>query len=156
MGSATDTHLRLLDRPVSGASFLTGVCLSVILHIVDLWQYYVCCTRSGVTRCTLLMVLFLCHMCRCGLHAALAHRYTYAPPRCRTSQYSRTFILFSVFLWKDFSDPVFDAWCGTGGFQEQGQLIFIGLAARSHMYPPVFPFSDFILWVGIVELGSSA
>ena len=24
------------------------------LHIVDLWQYYVCCTRSGVTRCTLL------------------------------------------------------------------------------------------------------
>ena len=38
---------------------------------VDLWQYYVCCTRSGVTRCTLFMVLFLCRMCRCGLHAAM-------------------------------------------------------------------------------------
>ena len=38
---------------------------------VDLWQYYVCCTRSGVTRCTLFMVLFLCRMCRCGLHAVL-------------------------------------------------------------------------------------
>ena len=48
-----------------------GVCLSVTLHIVDLWQYYVCCTRSSVTRCTLFMVLFLCRMCRCGLHAAL-------------------------------------------------------------------------------------
>ena len=38
------------------------------MHIVDLWQYYVCCTRSGVTRCTLFMVLFLC---QCGLHAVL-------------------------------------------------------------------------------------
>ena len=28
--------------------------------------------------------------------AQIAHRYTYAPPRCRTLQYSRTFIPFSV------------------------------------------------------------
>ena len=34
-------------------------------------QYYVCCTRSGVTRCTLFVVLFLCRMCRCWLHAVL-------------------------------------------------------------------------------------
>ena len=57
---AADTHLRLrlLDRIVSGASFLTGgvLCLSVTLHIVDLWQYCVCCTRSGVTRNTLFVV----------------------------------------------------------------------------------------------------
>ena len=45
--------------------------LSVTLHIVDLWQYNVCCTRLGVTRCTLFMVLFLCRECRCGLHAVL-------------------------------------------------------------------------------------
>ena len=64
--SAADTHLRLLDCVVSGVSFLT-----VSLHIVDLWQYYVCCTRSGVTWCTLFMVLFLCRMCRCGLHVVL-------------------------------------------------------------------------------------
>ena len=69
--SAADTHLRLLDRVVSCASFLTGVCLRVTLHIVDLFQYYVCFTRSGVSRCTLYTVLFLCRMCRCGLHAAL-------------------------------------------------------------------------------------
>ena len=47
------------------------MCLSVTLHIVDLWQYYVCCTRSGVTRCTLIMMLYLCCMWRYGLHPAL-------------------------------------------------------------------------------------
>ena len=46
--------------------------MSVTLHIVDLWQYCACCTRSGVTRCSLFMVIFLCRMCRCGLHAALS------------------------------------------------------------------------------------
>ena len=45
--------------------------MSATLHSVDLWQYYVCCTRSGVTRCTLFMVLFMCRMCRFGLHAVL-------------------------------------------------------------------------------------
>ena len=33
--SAADTHLKLLDRAVSGARFLTGVCLSVTFLIVD-------------------------------------------------------------------------------------------------------------------------
>ena len=68
--SAADTHLKLLDSVVSGASFLTGVCLSVTLHIVDLWMYYVCYTRSGAPRCTLFMVHFLCRMCWCGLCAS--------------------------------------------------------------------------------------
>ena len=47
--SAADTHLKLLDHAVSGASFLVRVCLNTKFHI-DLWQYYVYCTRSGVTR----------------------------------------------------------------------------------------------------------
>ena len=41
------------------------------LHIVALWQYYVCCAGSGVNRCTLFVVLFLCRMCRCALRAEL-------------------------------------------------------------------------------------
>ena len=53
---------------VSGAQFLSGVCLTVTLLIVDLWQYCACCIRAGITRCTLLMVLFLDRMCQCGLH----------------------------------------------------------------------------------------
>ena len=41
--------------------------------------------------------------------AVIAHRYTYAPPRYRTSQYRGSFIALSVSLWNDLSDPVFDA-----------------------------------------------
>ena len=47
------------------------VCLSVTLLIVDPWQYFVCFIRSGVKRCTLLMVLYLDRMYQCGLHAVL-------------------------------------------------------------------------------------
>ena len=39
--------------------------------------------------------------------ALVAHRYTSAPPRCRTSQYSRTLIPFSGSLWNDLANPVF-------------------------------------------------
>ena len=42
-------------------------------------------------------------------HGALvAHRYTYVPPRYRTSQYRRTVISLSVSLWNDLADPGFD------------------------------------------------
>ena len=95
-----------------------GVCLSVTLHIVELWQYYVCCTRSGATRCTPLYgALPVPYVpVRVTRGAAIAHRYTYAPPRCRTSQYRQTFISLSVSLWNDLSDPVFDG-VGLMGFK---------------------------------------
>ena len=50
--------------------------------------------------------------------ALVAHRYTYAPPRCRTSQYGRTFIPFSVSLWNDLANPVFDG-VGLAGFKSR-------------------------------------
>ena len=40
--------------------------------------------------------------------ALVAHRHSFAPPRCRTSQYHRSFVPLSVSLWNDLSDPVFD------------------------------------------------
>ena len=47
-------------------------------------------------------------------------------------------------------------WCETDEFEEQGQCIFIGLAARSLFVSYTdFPFSWFILLVGIVGFGSS-
>ena len=46
-------------------------CLTVIFPIVDLWQCCVCCTRSGVTRSTHLVALYLCLMCQSGLRAML-------------------------------------------------------------------------------------
>ena len=41
--------------------------------------------------------------------AVIAHQYTYAPPRCRTSLYSRTFIPLSS-LPNDLSDPCLMVW----------------------------------------------
>ena len=38
----------------------------------------------------------------------VAHRHSFAPPRCRTSQYRRSFMPLSVSLWNDLSDRVFD------------------------------------------------
>ena len=40
--------------------------------------------------------------------ALVAHRYTHAPPRCRTSQYRMTFILIPVSVWNDVTNPLFD------------------------------------------------
>ena len=50
--------------------------------------------------------------------ALVAHRYTYAQPRCRTLQYSRTFIPFSVSLCNDFASSVFDG-VGLAGFKSR-------------------------------------
>ena len=107
-------------RVVSGASFLTG----------------------GVFECDLthrrsVAVLCMLHKLRCNsMHplygalpmpyvpvrvtrvAVIAHRYTYGPPRCRTFQYRRTFIPWSVSLWNDLSDPVFDG-VGLAGFKSK-------------------------------------
>ena len=48
----------------------------------------------------------------------VAHQYTYAPPRCRKSQYRRTFVSLSVSLWNDLADPVFDG-VGLSGFKSR-------------------------------------
>ena len=122
---AADTYLRLLDRVVSGASFLTG----------------------GVFECDLAhrrSVAVLCMLCkiRCNpMHplygarpvpyvpvrvtrCAIAHRFTYAPPSCRSSQYRRTFVPLSVSLWNDLSDPVFDG-VGLAGFKSRANAFLL-------------------------------
>ena len=48
----------------------------------------------------------------------VVHWYTYAQPRCRTLQYSGTFIPFSVSLWNDLASPVFDG-VGLAGFKSR-------------------------------------
>ena len=56
--------------------------------------------------------------------AVIVHRYTYAPPRCRTSQYRRTFIPLSVSLWNDLSDPVFDG-MGLASFKSRASAFLL-------------------------------
>ena len=56
-----------------------------------------------------------------AVHAVLwSHIGTlnYAPPRCRTLQYIRTLIPFSVSLWNDLANPVFDD-VGLAGFKSR-------------------------------------
>ena len=62
--STADTHLKVLDRVISGASILTygGVECSIAYHRS---VAVLCCwTRSGVTRFT--WGFYLGHMCQCG------------------------------------------------------------------------------------------
>ena len=115
--TAAVVHLKLLDRAESGAWFLTG----------GVFECDIAHRRSVAALCMLYKI-------RCNpvppLNGALpgpnvpmrvtrgalvAHRYTYAPPRCRISQYSRTFIPLSVSLWNDLANPVFDV-VGLTGF----------------------------------------
>ena len=118
--STADTRLKLLDRAVSGARFRTG----------GVFECDISHRRSVAVLCMLYKI-------RCNLvhplngalprpyvsvqvtrGALVAHRYTYAPPRCQTSQYRITFIPLSV----SFSLTILLTcirWCGTGGFQER-------------------------------------
>ena len=50
--------------------------------------------------------------------ALVANRYTYALPRCRTSEYRMTFVPLSVSVWNDRADPVFDG-VGLAGFKSR-------------------------------------
>ena len=56
--------------------------------------------------------------------ALVTHRYTYAPPRCSTSQYSMTFIPLSVSLWNDLANPVFDG-VGLSGFKSRANAFLL-------------------------------
>ena len=57
--------------------------------------------------------------------ALVAHRHSFANPRCRTSQYRRTFVPISVSLWNDLSDPVFDGMLSfPQGFYWEGRRIW--------------------------------
>ena len=56
--------------------------------------------------------------------ALIAHRYTYAPPRFRTSQYSRTFISLSVSSYDDLANSVFDG-VGLAGFKSRANVFLL-------------------------------
>ena len=123
--SAADTHLKLywtVQSVVPG--FWLGVSFSVTLLIVDPWQSCVCFIRSGVTQCTLLMVLYTWTICASAGYTRCSGRYTYAPPRFLTLQYSRTFIPLSVSVWNDLANPVFDV-VGLAGFKSRANVFLL-------------------------------
>ena len=122
--SAAATHLKLLVC-------LVGVWLGVTFHVVDPWLYFVCWIRSGVTRCTLIMVpvvivpVPVCASAVCTrCFNLVVHRYTYTLPHSRTSQYRDTFMPLSASLWNDLADPVFDGVGLTGNKSMENAFLF--------------------------------
>ena len=57
--------------------------------------------------------------------ALVAHRHLCDTPRCRASQYRRSFVPISVSLWNDLSDPVFDD-VGLVGFKSRANAFLLG------------------------------
>ena len=79
------------------------------------------------------MVLYLGRMCQCGLYEVL-----WSLPRCGTSQYRFTFgSPDSISIERSYRLRI--RWCGTGGFQGQGQCLLIGLAISSLFVSYCFP-----------------
>ena len=106
-------------------AFYLVACLTVIFPIVNLWQCCAYCTRSGVTRSPTLWHS-TCALCTSPGYTwtLIAHRCTFAPPSCRTSQYRRTFISLPESLWNDLVDPVFDG-VGLAGFKSRSNNAFL-------------------------------
>ena len=112
-------------------------------YLLILW----CCIRSSATQCTLYMVLYLWRTCQC---------YSYKRCSDRTSVFwcysSLKNLAVPDDLYSSLSVPVELSywpcmrWCGTGGFQEQGQCFFIGLCfSIPFCLLLFFPFYSFCL-----------
>ena len=124
--SAVDTPLKLLDQAVSIARFLIGGvfecniahrrCVAVVCML-----YKIRCNPMHPLDGALPGPYVTLRVTR---DALVAHRYTYAPPRCRTSQYHMAFIPLSVSLWNDLADPVFDH-VGLDGFKNIRANVFL-------------------------------
>ena len=121
--SAADTLLKLLDLVVNGACFLTG----------DGLDFDLAHRRSVAVLCMLFKIrgnpmhplsgaLPVPYVpVRVTRGPLVAHC---APSRCRTSQYCRTYIPFSVSLWNDLADAVFDG-VGLAGFKSRANAILL-------------------------------
>ena len=124
--SAADTYVKLLDRVVSGASFLTGGVFECDLahrrYVAVLCILYKIRRNPMHPLYSALPVPFV--PVRITRGADRTSVYPYAPPRCRTSQYSRTFISLSVSLWNDLCDPAFDG-VGLAGFNSRANAFLL-------------------------------
>ena len=124
--SAADSHLKLLDRVVRSAGFLAGGVLECNLAH----------RRPVAESCMLLKIksnpmhplsgaLPLPYVpARVTRGALVAHRHSFVPPRCRTSQYRRNFVPLSVSLWNDLSDPVCDG-VGLASFKSRAKAFLL-------------------------------
>ena len=124
--SAAYTHLKLLDRVVSGARFQTGGVFECdFAHrrsvAVLLILYKIGCNPMHPLNDALPGPYVSVRVTRGAL---VTHRYTYAPSRCKTSQYRKTFVSHAVSLWNDLVDPLFDG-VGLAGFTSRANAFLL-------------------------------
>ena len=82
------------------------------------------------------------------IHGALvAHRYTYALPRCKTPKYHKFFIALSVCLWNDLANHVFGG-VGLVGFKSRANAFSLAKAALSLLSSSTIFSFLFFLYVG--------
>ena len=108
--SAADSHHKLLDIAVRSAGFQAGGVLDCNLaHRRSVAELCILFKIKSNPMHPLSGALNLPHVpVRVTRGALVAHRHSFEPPRCRISHYRRTFVLLSVSLLNDLSDPVFD------------------------------------------------
>ena len=130
--SAADTHLKLLDRAVSGARFLTGGVFEC--DIAHRRSLAILCILNKI-KCNPVHPLNgalpgPCVPGRVTGGALVSHRYTYAPPCCRTAQYHNIFIHLLVSLWNDHANPVSDG-VGLTDFKSRANAFLLAYDALS-------------------------
>ena len=128
--SAANTHLKQLDRSVCGARFLTG----------GVFECDITHRRSVAVLCMLYKIrcnpvhplngaIAGPYMCQCEVHAVLCSHIGILMHRLAAEPRSTAGLLFPTqcpSLERSCVPRI--RWCGTGGFQEQGQCFFIGLS----------------------------
>ena len=106
-GAQLLSHLKLVDRVVRSAGFLAGVLESNVAHRRSVAQLCVLFKIKRNPIHPLSSALPLPYvLARVTRGALVAHRHSFVPPRCRTSQYLRTFVPLSVSLSNYLSDLV--------------------------------------------------
>ena len=133
--SAANSHLKLLGRVVRSAGFLAGGVLECNLahrrSVAELCMLFNIKSNPMHPLSGALPLSYVPERVTRG--APVAHRHSFAPPRCRTSQYRRNFVSLSVSLLNDLRDPVFDG---------------VGLAVSRAEFQ-----ERFLPWVGCVRWG---
>ena len=124
--SAADSHLKLLDRVVRSAGFLAADVLECNLahrrYVAELCMLFKIKSNPMHPLSGALPLSYV--PARVTRGALVAHRHSFAPPHCRTSQHRRTCVPLSVSLWNDLSDPVFDG-VGLAGFKSRANAFML-------------------------------
>ena len=124
--SAANSHLKLLDRVVRSAGFLSGGVLDCKLdHHRSVAEVCMLFKIKSNPMHPLSGALPFPHVPAHVTRGALvAHRHSFAIPHRRTSQYPRTIVPLSVSLWNDLSDPVFDG-MGLASFKSRANAFLL-------------------------------